>query len=708
MLPKNLLALLNFVLKRIISRTSQYLHLLLSYIRRLFRLYTQSRSSPRNSARHARLYTNPNTNPNACPTLSCSLLPPTPPFPIPQLAGSTNQDLDVPSPGSPHLGPVSTPHQYPPSTTRPTFPDMLGSQLAFPEPSTTSIRTQTPSRLSAGPQQTRNRAAECAAFAPEILSTQRYKRQHRVKKHKVPNIEAYQLDYSRSEPPEWKRCIHPEGAVYFCQERGGKRTVTDCNLEDECMLRAANRFTAYLWSTASKNNNITSRINRGPGHVELVIDVSYDATTDRCHYYFVAHDELLVFWTDVFKPDGIFYGVKGVVAIDHIRYAIETQYWTHCELYPNHVTIKKTIVEDLQAMLLHAASEGILADDSLAPFSVSELQQLLDLVSKIGDSARVEGNDSYLMCIIARLMRLFTRLKFINFYGQSGARLNADQSLYNRFSDEATSPSAKPSTSTTPNRHHSSVPTPPTIPYSPLVTILDPVLFKAPSAHVKQLRRIWVDHTINILRWRSFIGTLGNEWNGFTIYVRIVHPPLARRLLLFPPLPPLISLLLAVDVSFLAIPEMSGSQTIQTTAQVAIYLSTLSAVGSLITSVLLTNQSRGMVLESADKAASYMLKMAQSSVGLDALGIMYSLPFGLIMWGMIFFVVALSLIVFGMGDPAPRVVVVPFWVSVAVLASWPAWYTGERLFVWTKKRGRKGKGKPGDKGSEESFSDSEA
>jgi hypothetical protein len=89
---------------------------------------------------------------------------------------------------------------------------------------------------------------------------------------------------------------------------------------------------------------------------------------------------------------------------------------------------------------------------------------------------------------------------------------------------------------------------------------------------------------------------------------------------------------------------------IQTLAAFSIFLSTASAVGSLVASVLLTNEGRGQGLKSADQVVlssltpafdlanlisqvSDMHRLAKTSAGLDALGIMYSLPYGLIMWG---------------------------------------------------------------------------
>ncbi|KAF9223181.1 hypothetical protein BS17DRAFT_734832 [Gyrodon lividus] len=468
-------------------------------------------------------------------------------------------------------------------------------------------------------------------FAPEEIK--RYERPLAAcinRKKRVKVIPPFKLDYSISRSDhEWKRCTHPEGALYFNLEQDGRRTMTDINMDDQHTRDLVNGFVITLWSKIDHDKY---------PEVELVVDISYDEKSDTCigKYYFVSRRNLTIFWFHEYIPDLIFYRVKGVEASDHIRLAIETQYWFHCELFPNHISISKAIVEDLNSILVHAISDAILSDDSLVPFSAAELQQFLDLMTNVGDAEHFGQKGGYITSVIGRLMRIFTRLKFVNFHGQVGARLNADQSLYGRNG----------------NQKERSM--------SYFVRLFDPILFNTPSFYVKQLHGIWVDHTINLLRWRSFIGTLCDEWNGFTIYSTV---------------------LLAVDVSFLAIPEMNGSTTIQTVAEFAIFLSTASAVGSLVASVLLTNQSRGQGMKSADQVAADMLHVASTSIGLDALGIMYSLPFGLIMWGMVFFIIALSLIVFGQGSSTPRIVAVPFCIIIAILASWPAWYKGERMLL---------------------------
>lgn len=114
--------------------------------------------------------------------------------------------------------------------------------------------------------------------------------------------------------------------------------------------------------------------------------------------------------------------------------------------------------------------------------------------------------------------------------------------------------------------------------------------------------------------------------------------------------------MLAVDVSFLAIPALqdtSKDTSQEQAAVIAIYGSIVSIVGSLMISVLLVGQIRGQEGESAKGAVSptwfihleslyqmstlfkaeFMKRMTQSMLGLEALAIMQSVPYALLIWG---------------------------------------------------------------------------
>ncbi|KAG8214957.1 hypothetical protein J3R82DRAFT_8349 [Butyriboletus roseoflavus] len=84
-------------------------------------------------------------------------------------------------------------------------------------------------------------------------------------------------------------------------------------------------------------------------------------------------------------------------------------------------------------------------------------------------------------------------MRLYSFYGQPGARLEANLSVYigGEHGDEN----------------------------SLLFAPFNIFLFFAPSVQIKELKRIWVDNIVNYARWEAFSSKLNSEWSGITIYV---------------------------------------------------------------------------------------------------------------------------------------------------------------------------------------------
>ncbi|KIK74549.1 hypothetical protein PAXRUDRAFT_175412, partial [Paxillus rubicundulus Ve08.2h10] len=340
-------------------------------------------------------------------------------------------------------------------------------------------------------------------------------------------------------------------------------------------------------------------------------------------------------WLHEFEHKKLLGHIKGVRNKSHIKYRLETQYWTHCEMFPHGRPISLDDLKSLKGTLVHANAEAITSDTSLAPFDLEELGRMVDLVDKMQEGA-MEGQPDMVwvigICTAGTENFTYTfagHAKFVNFYGQVGARLNADQSVY---ADQRENRAPR------------------------LFNLVDIFLFGSASAHFRALNGIWVDHTVNFPRWKGFINKLLAEWNSFTIYSTVM---------------------LAVDVSFLAIPALQGTSTDTLQEQgavIAIYGSIISIVGSLMVSVLLVGQVRGQEGESAKGAAEFMKRMTQSMLGLEALAIMQSVPYALLIWGMLFFVLALGFVIFGSPHGATTIAVVsPAWALITFLCMWPLW-----------------------------------
>ncbi|KIJ08414.1 hypothetical protein PAXINDRAFT_172918, partial [Paxillus involutus ATCC 200175] len=380
------------------------------------------------------------------------------------------------------------------------------------------------------------------------------------------------------------------------------RILTDADISKRKTRKMINSAAGFLVKLAGNMFTMDDEI-------QLVIGiglVGQDEATACLLYYFVDHKRQLLFWVHDCKLSMVSSNVKGVTRMSHMKYAVETQYWTHLELYPNLRKLKAEHQAELKGILIHASTETLTSNTSMAPFDLDELGRMLDLVDKIEGSIGKEH--VYAVYVVGMLIDRTGNSRFINFYGQPEARLNADQSVFTKLrgQDEAT---------------------------SSLITISDIFLFGGPSAHASELRRVWVDWTVNFPRWKGFISKLSSEWTGFTIYSTVM---------------------LAVDVSFLAIPTLNPDvmTTMPEAAKIMTYFSVIFVVGSLV--------------------AEMMMKSTKSTMGTDALAIMYSLPFALLIWGMIFFVFALGLVVFGVGDHITLVTILPGAIIVGLLTAWPS------------------------------------
>ncbi|KAF9235813.1 hypothetical protein BU15DRAFT_50945, partial [Melanogaster broomeanus] len=141
---------------------------------------------------------------------------------------------------------------------------------------------------------------------------------------------------------------------------------------------------------------------------------------------------------------------------------------------------------------------------------------------------------------------------------------------------------------------------------------VDVALLGAPIAHLRSIRKIWVDEIIDESRWRTYISGLNTEWNGFTIFSTVM---------------------LAVDISFLAVPGVqAASGDPQSAATISIYASVISSVCALIISVVLAGQIRSHDVDSVGGGVHYMARMTMNAHGDEALAVMFSLPYSLLLW----------------------------------------------------------------------------
>jgi len=188
-----------------------------------------------------------------------------------------------------------------------------------------------------------------------------------------------------------------------------------------------------------------------------------------------------------------------------------------------------------------------------------------------------------------------------------------------------------------------------------MLMVLSAFLFFAPETHLKGLESIYTDMVICQHMWIKFIGKLQNEWQEFILYATV---------------------LLNANVAFLAIPSVDPSSNndthtySRTPSQIASYLSVIAAVGSIITGLLLIRQHRTKK-DGAEDVDAFLKRRSHPTRGFETLAIMYSLPYSLLMWAMISFLVAFSLECIVMSSNLyARIPAVFAWVMIGALVVW--------------------------------------
>ncbi|KAG8221667.1 hypothetical protein J3R82DRAFT_1952 [Butyriboletus roseoflavus] len=387
-------------------------------------------------------------------------------------------------------------------------------------------------------------------------------------------------------PEGWGRYIHPEGSILFYHER--LRIFTESDISDQRNCREILFHATTLVQKAFDTNGVTM-----DEFTEIVLNVDDDRSW---HYYFVDHKNRLLFWVHPVDLRDLGTDLQRIAGYAHIRYFVEARYWSHCEYYPHNRALPKKVFHGLRGMLNYAKTDMMTAaDSSTSPFTQDELVAILDLINSLGDDKKID--DPFSIWIIARLMAYFTEDQFMNFCGQPCARLNADTVLFGKQ---------------TWNR---------TIAFK----IVNMFLLGSPNEHAVRLQRIWVDGTIIQPRWKNFINRLTNELGRYPIFSTVM---------------------LAVNISFLAVPGVITAGSPASPIEIVIYCSVVSTIGSIVFSFALSNVYSDPGLMDASPAAEVMKTLSRKRWGMARLAITHSLPVACLVWSITLFSTALAIQIF--------------------------------------------------------------
>ncbi|KAJ7825293.1 hypothetical protein B0H14DRAFT_3145385 [Mycena olivaceomarginata] len=443
---------------------------------------------------------------------------------------------------------------------------------------------------------------------------QRYDRNVKIAKDTVkmtlePGTRLFRAVYCLSDVPvDWTAYIHPEGALYYVHN--SMNIFTDSPLHEKPSLEIAMEFICQIEEYRSTNGILPD------DDVDLVLDLIMDEHGQpACGYYLADHHQRIIFWYDAFDVGGLprVNHVYGARSPHHIEIELTAQYWYHCSLFPSTLHVTRELVQGLRDTIVFSiggkenCENSITAATSTVGYSVDDLLKMLTVVESLKENTETDYGGT--ACILSRFMWAFADHKFYNFHGEPCARLEKEKSVFGSMRTR-----------------------------SFLLRIFGPLLFNVPLAHLRSLEKIYVDEIAYIAPWRRIMDTLCIQWQEHILYATV---------------------LLNANVAFLTIPTVDNGEHIyaRSASQISSYVSVIASLGSVIIGLNLVHQNRKRRDDEIAVAAAFLRRHFHGRFGLESLALLHSLPFVLLMWGTIAFLIAFLVMCFqSWGAPARAVV----------------------------------------------------
>ncbi|KAJ7715525.1 hypothetical protein B0H16DRAFT_1615692 [Mycena metata] len=328
-----------------------------------------------------------------------------------------------------------------------------------------------------------------------------------------------------------------------------------------------------------------------------------DPENDEHGYYFVDHSERVIFWLDVFNMSTlpIWNLVPGIKSPSHVKLGLEVEYWSHCGLFPACMTLSSMLVHELRDIIIFGVGDSMT--------STTTMEMLDDLPG--GSASRKNMNHGSIV-IFARFMKEFCE-KMCGIHLLHSFQVWRKNSVYGDI----------------PNRLY-------------LIRLMSPLLFNVPLYYLHAFEVVNMDQLINYFSWHKLITALRSEWYNFIIHGTHI---------------------LNTNVGFLSIPASGNS----TAGQITSYVSICLGLGSIILGIMFLHKYRLESPEVPDvtTAWTFFQNHGGSIYGLEVLSIVHSLPYALMIWGMINFILALLLTVFQINSIEMRGVILATVLTVS-------------------------------------------
>ncbi|KAJ3491302.1 hypothetical protein NLI96_g802 [Meripilus lineatus] len=187
------------------------------------------------------------------------------------------------------------------------------------------------------------------------------------------------------------------------------------------------------------------------------------------------------------------------------------------------------------------------------------------------------------------------------------------------------------------------------------------------SSHYK------LDFTVYWEPWKLFIDSVVDEW----------HQSLLGA-----------SMTLLITVVFLSFSGFTDASTSRSPGEILAFISGALCLGSVVLSNLLRRQHGNNALQPIEQAAGFLFQATQRLGGTEMLAAVYTLPYVLMLWGILVFLAAFSYECFVTSDRAALIASGVVWgiITVTVVGSLfvvsPPWsFPGSRGLRWLLRRG---------------------
>ncbi|KAK0218283.1 hypothetical protein EDD85DRAFT_356854 [Armillaria nabsnona] len=461
-------------------------------------------------------------------------------------------------------------------------------------------------------------------------------------------------------PSDWSLHVHPQGARYYVHEKVLHASPNTLLPSSVFLLQVFTQadivIPEVLYALTGFLDDIVSYIYaKGislPPKVDLFLGLGWRDGIAFCAYYFADHVHRSIFWLD--DVDVRVLSISGIITTEpsHLARAIETRYWSvltvyeslfyhiglmvarhHWYLFPVCQEMTRDIIEEVNDFLINCLAETSETSYVRYGFTLPELQRHLSIMTSIINIPGAYQRPG-LLCAVAWIMEHRSRNRYLEFYGEPGAYLGPsgppDRATYKRLR-------------------------------TPLILLLSPLLFFAPDIHCIALHGL-LPSGVTKADWDALLRKLGTEWQDFVINATV---------------------LLNANIAFLAIQSIdaSSSDKGRSPAQIASYVSTILSVGSIILGLLLLQKYRHKS-RVYDRPPWDFLGIQGGGLGrrlgLETLAIMFSLPWALLMWAMIFFLAAFCLMCFTASSLLVRMIIGSALLAIGILIFWYLTISRER------------------------------